>query len=571
MARAKPSGSPHPDDGGSQRPAKRSRIDAGPPPLGAPGSASAAMPPLMVPTRRAPAAALPVTGFGAGTPAHSFGMPGLAAPTPFARASSSAFVSPFPHVPRAGAAASMTNAAVPMTDVAASAATSASATLSAPDMNPLKRRRTPKVKGLPSSRASDRPSSAQAATATLERAAAAANGPPRGHPTASGRSLAPIAGAPTAAANAGWLAQAVPARPASPGYLVVFGGRTSPGGHLEGMELQGPKISRSSWTTDQDTLSHRLGARLEAAGHHGAPHNKGQHFAEIAHHRQQATGGFTDPLGAVPASVGSNVEDMAFEESHAQIAKDHGRTEVREVNVARVRATGPGAGTLATRQRHLFARASDADPYQRVFAHTQHGDRDIPDKDETRALKAKQTDAVRAFDKAAPRAASAAASSVHAAAASPSSTPAASLRPLSPAAWEISSTLTPQITKYGARTQNDTSRSNYFSGVRSPGLTWRTGSDAHDWVGAFHEAAAKGDPAPAEVASKAFPTGSRNPPFHPPPSPPTIPLLAAPAAARQVTAAAVPPSAGVHATTPAAAASPHTPLRKNTSRKAPGQ
>lgn len=380
-----------------------------------------------------------------------------------------------------------------------------------------RKNRTKKVKGFPPTRQSTRSTTVVTTTQSLAKAEATANAPPRAHPTSTGRAIDPVSGASTADANQARLAQATPSTPTSRGVLVVYGGKPSPGGHLQGMPLEGPRIDRGSWTADQKTLSQRLGTALAKEGHLGAPHSGGEHHSEIAHHRQQATGGFTDPLGAVPASTGSNVEDMSLEEGHAKISKSLRSNQVREVNVANIRSKGTDAGTLDTRERHLFARSSTDKPYHLAQRHLQDGQRDMPDKNEVRALRTAQIEA-------ATRSRSATMPASTTSSGNPSSSSSTA-----PSPWTISSTPTPQSPPtYNARTQNDSAQSAFLSGTRSPNGTWRTGSDAAQWYESFNHFAANQHPQPAAAASALHPnTGSRTPPFLPPPSPPSLPPVRA--------------------------------------------
>ncbi len=390
-------------------------------------------------------------------------------------------------------------------------------------------------RGAPPERRSTRGDTVAATQKSETAAEARSNAPARGHPTSGGRALEPAAGAPTELANASRLALAAPSTPNSRPVMVVYGGQPSPGGHLEGMPLSGPHIDRSGWSQDQKTLSHRLGAALEAEGHHGAPHAGGEHFAEVAHHRQQATGGFTDAAGAVPAAVGSNIQDMAHEESHAKIAQSLRPDQVREVNTANIHAVGPHAGTLNSRTRDLFAREDPNTAYSLAYHQLQDGQRDIPDKDEVRALRDNQTAAaLRTGSAAAPAAASSGATG---------SVP----RP-----FTISATSTPAAPPvYTAATKNDSGNSDFMSGIRSPGRTWRTGADAAEWHESFNHYAAQGHARPAAAASADHQnTGSRVPPFIAPPSPLVLP----PVGTRQATPPAPPPSAASPPVTASAAA-----------------
>lgn len=369
--------------------------------------------------------------------------------------------------------------------------------------------------------------------------AARANEPSRSHVTAAGRALPPVAGQPSAELNAARLTVMGPGSASAGSVVVVYGGRTSPGGHLEGMGMTGPHIDRGSWSTDQTAISHELSARLkQVPGQYGAPHDGGVHFSEIAHHRQQGTGGFTGTLGAVPAAVGSNIEDMAFEESHRSIAEQVPDNLVREVNVARIRGGGEGAGTLESRVRYTWARSSDSQPHSLVSTHRQDGDRNMPDENEVRALTAAHT------------------SSVMTAVGSTGASP-------GPQPWRISSTTTPHVPKYGVGTINDAGRSDYLSGVRSPKGTWRAGAAAVDWMRAFDHAAAHHVADPAAVASSQYGrTGRHTPPFEAPPSPPSIPMVSASAPPPLQLARATAAGAGAAPAAPAPTAAPKKPVPK---------
>lgn len=385
------------------------------------------------------------------------------------------------------------------------------------------------------SRRSVRSSTLQKRQQHEELMAARANEQSRSHVTAAGRALTPVDGQSSAELNRARLALAGPSSASPDSFLVVYGGRVSPGRHLEGMGMTGPHIDRRSWSTDQTTISHRLDARLrQVPGQQGAPHSGGVHFSEIAHHRQQATGGFTGTLGAVPAAVGSNIEDMAMEESHHALSKLVSDDQVREVNVARIRGNGEGAGTLETRVRYTHGRSSLSQHYSPAHTHRQDGDRNMPDENEVRDLTAAHTQAVLT------------------AIGSTSAPP-------EPPQWRLSSTPTPYTPKYGVGTTNDAGHSDYFSGIRSPKGTWRTGPDAYNWMASFDKAAAEGQENPAAVASSQHrDTGSHSPPFFAPPSPPSIPMSAPakppplhPAGATVGSVAATAPTPAATSTNPA--------------------
>lgn len=474
----------------------------------APSAAGSLLPPVHpAPTSAFTPVLVPPTSGGAstlGVPATGFLPP---VPTPHAPA------------PSIGAAAA-TSAYMTMPDVADSV--TATRAGHAPD----------------ESRRSVRPSTLRARQQLEESVAARANEPPRSHMTAAGRSLAPVAGQSSAELNKARLALAGPSSDSPDSVVVVYGGRISPGRHLEGMGMTGPHIDRGSWSTDQTTISHKLDARLRLVpGQQGAPHSGGVHFAEIAHHRQQATGGFTGTLGAVPAAVGSNIEDMAMEESHRALSALVPDGQVREVNVARIRGNGEGAGTLETRVRHTHARPSLSQQYSPAHTHLQDGDRNMPDENEVRALTAAHTQAVLA--------------AIGSTSASPE-----------PPQWRLSSTTTPHTPKYGVGTTNDAGRSDYLSGIRSPNGTWRTGPDARDWMASFDRAVAEGKGKPAAVASSQHGhTGSHSPPFFAPPSPPSIPMVAPPAPPPLQQAGAT--AASVAAAAPAPTATTTKPAQKN--------
>jgi hypothetical protein len=200
------------------------------------------------------------------------GMGGASAWSSFAGASSSSSSSAtrFTDLPSAPGSPRIS----PLAPIPGRQLTSAAALL--PAMDPAAtgagaRTRKPKVKGALPERASARSTTSQKALELAARLKASANQPAGSHVTASGRALAPVDGASTADANTGRLALARPASPTTDSVLIVFGGRTSPGGHLEGMPLSGPRIDRGSWSSALKTVSQRSSARLAAVpGQQGA-------------------------------------------------------------------------------------------------------------------------------------------------------------------------------------------------------------------------------------------------------------------------------------------------------------
>ena len=453
----------------------------------------------------APASFLPPIGAalsgGAAHPMHVASLPGISAPTIAALP-----VLPSVAVSASAAGGSGASAALPLSPVA--------------DASTGRRARSQSVSQAAAPvRRSGRDTSVASTQATEARSRARSAAPARAHPTSGGRALEPIAGASTAQANDARLALAAPSTPNSRPVMVVYGGQPSPGGHLQGMPLGGSHIDRGSWTQDQKNLSHRLGAMLAAEGHSGAPHKGGVHHSEIAHHRQQATGGFTDSAGAVPASTGSNIQDMAYEESHAKIAQSLPSNQVREVNIASINAVGPDAGTLNSRTRDLFARSDTTGAYHLAQHQLQDGQRDMPDKKEVRALREAQTAAaLHAGSGAMPAVASS--SGVGAAAPKPSP-------------FAISATASPTAApSYTGATKNNSGASDYMSAIRSPQGAWRTGEDAAEWHASFNHYAAQGHARPAAAASVDHAdTGSRRPPFIAPPSPLVFPSIRAGAVA----------------------------------------
>ncbi|HKQ30651.1 MAG TPA: hypothetical protein VJS66_05140 [Burkholderiales bacterium] len=319
------------------------------------------------------------------------------------------------------------------------------------------------------------------------------NAPKRPHMSATGRAKPPVPGFGTAADNRVKVAALQTGGPSD--VMLYYGGPPSPGGHLEGMAMQGPSIARSSWPPSVKHVAQELDQHFSLdASRTPAPHKDGAHYVEDAHYRRQSAGGFTDATGGTPAAVGLNVQDMGYEEGHDMIAKSFKPNQAREVQVGRVAAEGPHAGTLTSKNRMMFMRHDPSQPYVETHNVTQDGHRDMPDKDEIRGIKKEMGEL------------------------SPSR-PAAS-----PSAFSISSTPKPRPVKYNAHTQNDSADSLYFSGMRSPGGTYRTGSEATEWVDDFYQNIRAGDPTPAASASQNFSgTGSYTPPFVVPPSSPVQP------------------------------------------------
>lgn len=354
--------------------------------------------------------------------------------------------------------------------------------------------------GMQSPRRSSRSATVTKTARSAAAAAAAAALPARSHMGSTSRARAAVPGAPTSAATAASIA-AMGSGAGSDDLLLVYGGPPSPGGRLQGNPLDGPSVPRASWSRDQLAATHRLGDHLQQQGRTGVPNRYGLHYAEDAHHRAQSTGGRTDAAGAAPASAGSNIEDQAYEEGHVRLARRHSEAQVRSVDQARVRGSGPLAGSVATRERRLLMRGTPREPFVEVRRDLQDGLRDVPDKDEMRATRA----AVAASTPPAPR------------------PPAAAGAGAAAGTFEISDKPSPRRESAAAALAagNDSAAAPYLSGVRSPGGSWRTGSDATEYMNTFMSAVAAQNPRPAAAASAAHQgTGSPRAPARMPPSPP---------------------------------------------------
>lgn len=152
-----------------------------------------------------------------------------------------------------------------------------------------------------------------------------------------------------------------------------------------GNRLGGAHIDRSSWTQDQKKVSRHLSDELKSqSGFIPALNAHGTHGAEIAHVRRQAAGGLSDPLGAQPASVHYNIEDMAREEAMEKLHKKYG-------DLVRMKTTVyvHGDGTVKARREKIYFMNTATGQWEKKFDHLQDGHRGNIDKDEAKALKSK--------------------------------------------------------------------------------------------------------------------------------------------------------------------------------------
>ncbi|MFZ6687623.1 hypothetical protein ACO0K0_07740 [Undibacterium sp. SXout11W] len=155
-----------------------------------------------------------------------------------------------------------------------------------------------------------------------------------------------------------------------------------------GVRLGGSKTKRGSWHLSQKRVSRRLSLRLlKQPGFIGAKHLKGTHGSEIAHARPQHAGGLTDPLGAQPASVHSNIEDMAREQGQAKLYRKYGEN-VRMKTTIYVHDGGEFQGAVKA-SMHKYYLLSSNGVWEKKGEHLQDGLRGNINKSEAENIERK--------------------------------------------------------------------------------------------------------------------------------------------------------------------------------------
>ncbi|WP_338847051.1 hypothetical protein V8J88_25210 [Massilia sp. W12] len=210
---------------------------------------------------------------------------------------------------------------------------------------------------------------------------------PSRHPNAKARAIDDLTAPHTGSANQLKIDQLKQLKSYKTGTVrVKFKGDRDSSGFTSGTSLGGARIDRAAWTPDQKKVRDHLSAHLMSDSSFVPATNKTSKWgSEIAHSRAQHAGGLSDPLGAQPASVHSNIEDMAREEGQKRLKELHGDN-VRIKSTIYVHESGDLAGTVKAARHKIYFKNASGD-WEKKFDHLQDGARGNINKSEAEALK----------------------------------------------------------------------------------------------------------------------------------------------------------------------------------------